>query len=599
MRQDQSAPETFQQFLKDQEPLVRGRVTIILLIGATLVPFFGWVDWLLYPELFHRFMTYRLVTAAFCLLLCFINRHWNFGYKGFYLGVAGYYLTGFCIIKMVLETDGYTSPYYAGMSLVFLTFCTVLNISIRYLITHCVLLYLAFIVSVTVTNDSKHLNLFLGHNMFVISTIAIILIASFVNHRLRWNEFLLRKELNEVYAKLKQYSNQLEDTVAESQEKYRLVVENANEAILVIQDEFFRFANPKGLEVFGCTEAELLSRPYVGFVHPDDRHEVAERLAKLLGGSLPLDTYSFRIIAKDGSIKWLEIRMAPVTWEDRPAALNLLNDITERKQAEEALKEAHRELERRVKERTAALEAAQEELVRKERFAMLGNLIAVVSHELRNPLGTIRASHFAVAERVRGKGLEVEQSLERAERNIVRCDKIIEELLDYARGHELDLESTDMDQWLAELVSEQIIPTGIQFSHQLASHVQLNVDRERLRRCFLNVVANACQAMLEKYGEKDLGEARPVHDHLQVESRVLGGRFELRVADTGGGIHADEFEKVFQPLYSTKGFGVGLGLAIVKQIMELHHGGVDIESRPGEGTVVTLWLPASNQQVLP
>jgi signal transduction histidine kinase len=245
------------------------------------------------------------------------------------------------------------------------------------------------------------------------------------------------------------------------------------------------------------------------------------------------------------------------------------------------------------------LEAAQEELVRKERFAMLGNLIAVVSHELRNPLGTIRASHFAVAERVRGKGLGVEQSLERAERNIVRCDKIIEELLDYARGHELDLEPTDMDQWLAELVNEQIIPTGIQFSHQLASHVQLNVDRERLRRCFLNVVANACQAMLENYGEKDLGEARPVNDHLQVESRVVGGRFELRVADTGGGIHADELKKVFQPLYSTKGFGVGLGLAIVKQIMELHHGGVDIESRPGEGTVVTLWLPASNQQVLP
>jgi PAS domain S-box-containing protein len=595
MRQHQNAQETFQQFLEDQEPLVRGRVTIILLIGVTLVPFFGWVDWLLYPGLFQRFMTYRLVTAAFCLLLYFINRNWNFGYKSFYLGVVGYYLTGFCITKMVLETNGYASPYYAGMNLVFLTFCTVLNIRIRYLVVHCILLYLIFIISVLVSSDNRYSNLFLGHNMFVISTIAIILIASFVNHGLRLNEFLLRKELKEVYAKLKHYSSQLENTVAESQEKYRLVVENATEAILVVQDEFFRFANPKALEVFGLTQDELFSWPYVDLIHPDDRLDVTERLAKLLGGALPPDTYSFRIIAKDGSIKWLEIRMALVTWEDRPAALNLLNDITERKRAEEALKEAHRELERRVKERTAALEAAQEELVRKERFAMLGNLIAVVSHELRNPLGTIRASHFAVAERVRDKGLGVEQSLERAERNIVRCDKIIEELLDYARGHELDLEPTVMDQWLTEVLNEQTIPAEIRFSHQLASHTEMNVDRERFRRCLLNVLSNACQAMLEKHENMDSEETRSGKHHLRVESRVVGGRFELRVADTGSGMHADELEKVFQPLYSTKGFGVGLGLAIVKRIMELHRGGVDIESQPGEGTVVTLWLPTSSQ----
>ncbi len=594
MRQHQIAPELFEQFLKDQEPLVRGRVTIILLIGATLVPFFGWVDYLLYPGLFKQFMTYRLFTAVFCLFLCLINQTWNFGYKSFYLGVVGYYLTGLSITKMVMETNGYASPYYAGMSLVFLTFCTVLNIRVRYLIVHSILLYFIFVLSVIASSNHRYLDLFVGNNMFIISTIAIILIASFVNHRLRWNEFLLETELKEVYAKLKQYSSQLENKVVESQEKYRLVVENANEAILVVQDEFFRFANPKALEVFGCTESELFSRPYVEFLHPDDRREVAERLSKLLDCSLPADTYSFRIIAKDGNIKWLEIRMALVTWEDRPAALNLLNDITERKRAEEALKEAHRELERRVKERTAELEAAQEELVRKERFAMLGNLIAVVSHELRNPLGTIRASLFAVTERARGKGLGVDQSLERAERNIVRCDKIIEELLDYARSHELDLEPTAMDQWLAEVLNEQIIPAGIGFSHQLVSSAELNVDRERLRRCLLNVVGNACQAMMEKHKEMDSEEARPGKDHLQVESRVVGGRFEIRVADTGPGIYPDELAKVFQPLYSTKGFGVGLGLAIVKQIMELHHGGVDIESRPGEGTAVTLWLPTSS-----
>ncbi|HBD08287.1 MAG TPA: hypothetical protein DCZ69_08495, partial [Syntrophobacteraceae bacterium] len=333
MGQSQVGQPFVEQFLKDQEPLVRGRVTIILVIGAALVPFFGCLDYLLYPGLFTRFMTYRLFTAGLCLLLCLVNRTWNLGYRSFYLGVVGYYLTGLTITKMVLETNGYTSPYYAGMSLVFLTFCTVLNIRIRYLVIHCVLLYITFAVSVVIISNNDHLDLFIGNNMFVVSTIAIILIASVVNHRLRWNEFLLRMELREVSGKLKLYSSQLENTVAESQEKYRLVVENANEAILVLQDALFRFANPKGREVFGYSEEELSSRPYLELVHPDDRVEVAERLAKLLSGGLPPDAYSFRILAKDGSIKWLESRVALVTWEDRPAALNLLNDITERKRA--------------------------------------------------------------------------------------------------------------------------------------------------------------------------------------------------------------------------------------------------------------------------
>ncbi|HBD10427.1 MAG TPA: hypothetical protein DCZ69_19425, partial [Syntrophobacteraceae bacterium] len=110
---------------------------------------------------------------------------------------------------------------------------------------------------------------------------------------------------------------------------------------------------------------------------------------------------------------------------------------------------------------------------------------------------------------------------------------------------------------------------------------------------------NACQAMVEKNKDTVAEAANSRPDRLKVESRVVRGRYQVRVFDTGPGIHPDELEKVFQPLYSTKGFGVGLGLAIVKQIMELHHGGVEIESQPGKGTVVTLWLPTSHQQDSP
>jgi PAS domain S-box-containing protein len=594
MRQDKVSEQAIQGFLRDQQPLIRRRVNIILLIGGTLVPFFGCVDYILYPEHFKQFMSYRLLTAALCLALYVINHQWNLENKSFYLGVVGYYVTGFSIIRMVVETNGYASPYYAGLNLVFLTFCTVLTIRIRYLIVHCTALYLIFLLIVLLADYPNKMAMFVANNMFILSTIVIILVASFVNQRLRWTEYLLRKNLEEAEAQLKHYSKNLEHTVAESEEKYRLVVENANEAILVLQGERFQFANPKALELFGYSKNALCSRPYAEFIHPDDRELVADRLEQHLRGGLPPEPYSFRIIDKESRIKWLEIRMAVVAWEGRPAALNLLSDITERKSAEEALREAHEELERRVKERTAELEAAQGELVRRERFAVLGNLIAIVSHELRNPLGTIRASLFAIDDRARGKGLEVERALDRAERNIVRCDKIIEELLDYARSHDLDLEPTDLDAWLTELLDEQTLPEGIEGTRDLGAGVIVKLDRERFRRCFLNVIGNACQAMTEKDMDEDADKVIKEKNSLRVASRVVGERLEIRVIDTGTGIHPEELAKIFQPLYSTKGFGVGLGLPIVKQIMDQHGGGVEVESKPGKGTMVTLWLPISN-----
>jgi signal transduction histidine kinase len=426
--------QTLKEFAGDQIPLVWGRVNIILLIGVLFVPFFGWVDYVLYPERFARFMSYRLISSASCLMLLAINRKWNLGYRSFWLGVAGYYVVGSTIIRMILATDGYSSPYYAGLNLVFLTFITVLTVPVQYLMLHSGILYGIFVISVWLFDQPKQIELFLANNMFVISTIVILLVASYTNYRLRLREYLLRKELK----------------------------------------------------------------------------------------------------------------------------------------------------------------AAQEELVRKERLAVLGKLTAVVSHEIRNPLGTIRSSLFSVGELTRGKGLGVERALDRADRNVVRCDRIIEELLDYTRARHPDLEATFLDEWLNELLDELAIPENITVTRNLVSNVVVKLDRERFRRCILNVISNACQAMVETQKEGSAGEACGPKGLLTVASRLTGERVEVCVRDTGMGIAPDEVEKIFQPLYSTKGFGVGLGLPIVKQIMEQHHGGIEIESTPGGGTSVVLWLPMGN-----
>jgi signal transduction histidine kinase len=133
-------------------------------------------------------------------------------------------------------------------------------------------------------------------------------------------------------------------------------------------------------------------------------------------------------------------------------------------------------------------------------------------------------------------------------------------------------------------------------TRNLVSNVEVKMDRERFRRCILNVISNACQAMVETQKEGSAGEACGPKGLLTVASRLTGERVEVCVRDTGMGIAPEEVEKVFQPLYSTKGFGVGLGLPIVKQIMEQHYGGIEIESTPGGGTSVVLWLPMGNDK---
>ncbi len=126
----------------------------------------------------------------------------------------------------------------------------------------------------------------------------------------------------------------------ESAETCRLMVENANEAILVAQDGVFVFSNPRGEALFGYSEAELGARPLTEFVHGADRKMVAERHEGRLAGdtSIP-DVYPFRIIHGSGEIRWVNLKVALFTWGERPATLCFMADITKRKRAEEALRE--------------------------------------------------------------------------------------------------------------------------------------------------------------------------------------------------------------------------------------------------------------------
>ncbi len=268
----------------------------------------------------------------------------------------------------------------------------------------------------------------------------------------------------------------------------------------------------------------------------------------------------------------------------------IVEDVTVRNEAVAALRQANDELEQRVQERTAELRAAQDTLLRNERLSTLGQLTATVSHELRNPLGVILASIPLLRDGLEKEAPRAWRSLDRVERSVIRCDRIIEELTDYTRIRDLEPELTRIETWLSKVLDEQTIPSGIQLRQEFhLPGVMVPFDPDRLRRAVINVFDNACQAMT---GEVDAGTVETEHT-LTVRTNQANGRIEMIFEDTGPGIPPELSTKIFEPMFSTKSFGVGLGLPVVNQIMEQHDGGIEIESEDGRGTKVCLWLPGS------
>lgn len=261
-------------------------------------------------------------------------------------------------------------------------------------------------------------------------------------------------------------------------------------------------------------------------------------------------------------------------------------DITERLNVQNELQRLNENLEERVNERTKALENAQGQLIQREKLATLGRLTATVSHELRNPLGSIKMSLFTIMHRLNPAQLKLEGPFKRIERNVERSEKIIDELLTFSKTRPPNLEETPIDTWIKDLVEEQDVPPNIMVETAWNSgDYLLPIDMDFLRRAVINVFENAVHAL---NGGPDKPNCQSI---LSLKTELTESRMNIVFQDNGPGIAPEVQKKIFEPLYSTKNFGTGLGLPIVTQLMGQMGGGINLESEAGEGTTVTLWLP--------
>jgi signal transduction histidine kinase len=274
-------------------------------------------------------------------------------------------------------------------------------------------------------------------------------------------------------------------------------------------------------------------------------------------------------------------------------------DITMRKEAEHILQQTQEDLERRVAERTAALEQAmaerqrlEQEAQRAEHFAMLGRLAAGVSHEIRNPLGAIFLHFDLLKELLRPPASElpeeIAETLAEIQTNLVRLDDLVQDYLSLVRVTQIERTPGEVGaavqtwarEWQEHAAARAVTLRlkGLEGLGTVAFH------ESTLRRALLNLVQNALDAM-------------PAGGTLIVAGDSTATCVQLQVQDTGNGISTHQLTRIFEPLYTTKPGGTGLGLYIVQQIVAAHGGQVTVESVEGQGTTFTLTLPREARPV--
>ena len=372
--------------------------------------------------------------------------------------------------------------------------------------------------------------------------------------------------------------------------KYRSMVDNANEAIIVVQDGILKFSNPKAAELFGFTQEKLKNKLFVELIHPDDKEMMVEYHNRKFNGEASEDIFTFKIIDiidNDSQGKWVEIKSVQVSWEGKPAILNFLTDITIRKKEEE---------ERKILE---------EQLLHSRKMEAIGTLAGGIAHDFNNILSAILGyTELAINELTEGNRVRI--NLEYVLSAASRAKELVKQILAFSRKADQEKKIIYMDHIIDEAMRllRSSLPTTIELRSRIEKGLNpIMADPTRMHQVIMNLCANAGYAMREKGGllEIALEEIMLDPDHFKTEDLEPGRYQRLSISDTGHGMDAETKKKIFEPYFTTKkeGEGTGMGLSLVHGIIKSHNGEIIVDSEPGKGTCFYVFLPVTDIEIVP
>lgn len=228
------------------------------------------------------------------------------------------------------------------------------------------------------------------------------------------------------------------------------------------------------------------------------------------------------------------------------------------------------------------LRQSQEQLLKSQRLAAIGETAAMVAHDIRNPLQSIAGASYLLKARTSNTDWKLDEIIRIIDKSVEYSDKLLEELMEYSKDITLHRTESSPSLLIKESISKVQIPNTIRVEDMTTTTPTCFVDKDQLIRTFINIIENALDAM-------------SAGGTLTISNKQVNGKMEIVFADTGRGISKEDMEKIWAPLYTTKPKGVGLGLAICKRIVEAHGGTINVESSLGKGSIFTITIPTTAQ----
>jgi two-component system cell cycle sensor histidine kinase/response regulator CckA len=369
---------------------------------------------------------------------------------------------------------------------------------------------------------------------------------------------------------------QMEAALRESEEKYRSLVDHANDAIFIAQDGMVKFPNPSTLALTGYSEEDYATIPFVNLVHPEDREMVIDRHNRRLRGEEVSSPYSFRIMSKAGEEMWVHLNAVLTEWEKRPAILCFIRDVTSHKRLEAQFQQA-------------------------QKMEAVGTLAGGIAHDFNNLLQTV-LGYTEILLIDLGKDKPGHQELQEVKRAAKRGAELTQQLLTFSRKVQSSLRPVDLNKEIKQVegILKRTIPKMVEVELNLGEDLKTtDADPVQMEQVLMNLAVNARDAMPDG-GKLIIGTENVTLDETFCKNHLgakPGDYVALTVSDTGHGMDRETLKHIFDPFFTTKGVGkgTGLGLAMVYGIVKSHEGYILCESESGKGAIFRIYFPVTEQ----
>ena len=388
----------------------------------------------------------------------------------------------------------------------------------------------------------------------------------------------------------------LDSEVKKSTSRYRTLVETMNDGLVVLDfAERITLANPTLCKLVGYRVEEVIGSSLYAFLSEASRAVVlAKRDERRLGIK---SRYEVELIGKDGAPIPALLSGAPLVEAHRlVGSFAVISDLREAKKAEEDFRKMHGEIvvsHERLQESMQRLKTTQEQLVQAEKLSAIGELVSGVAHELNNPLTGV----LGYAQLLLGREApeRVRADLVKVHREAVRCQRIVQNLLTFARKHKPEKHFVDINaivESTLELRAYQLRVDNIVVERRLDPALPRTMaDEHQIQQVLINIINNAHQAMMEAGGG----------GRLEIATRLEAGMLVITFQDSGPGIPEDKLGRIFDPFFTTKevGKGTGLGLSLSYGIVQEHGGTIAARNGPAGGALFRIELPVREEERAP